>query len=58
MNYYAALDVSLRNIHVCVLDEKARSKQVLDGVASKVEKIVTHYSQSQRLLSATCGRGP
>ena len=26
MNYYAALDVSLRSIHICVMDEKGSIK--------------------------------
>jgi len=40
MNYYAALDVSLRSVYVCVVDEQGEIKGETK-LASEVEDIVS-----------------
>jgi hypothetical protein len=41
MNYYAALDVSLRSIHSCVIDAKG-SIQAAGQVPSEVEDVLDY----------------
>jgi len=45
MNYYAGLDVSLRSIHICVIDEQGEIKS--EGqVPSEVEHVVAYLDSS------------
>ena len=45
MIYYAALDVSLRSVHVCVIDEQGEIKAEAK-LPSEVEDIVTWLQES------------
>ena len=44
MNYYAALDVSLRSVHICVINEVGEI-QAEDEIASEVEAIIAFLAE-------------
>ena len=51
MIYYAALDVSLRSVHVCVIDEQGEIKAEAN-LPSEVEDIVTWLQDLDHPISA------
>ncbi len=51
MTYYAALDVSLRSVNVCVIDDQGEIKAETK-LASEVEDIVTWLQALDHKLSA------
>lgn len=51
MTYYAALDVSLRSVHICVIDD-AGNIQAEDKLDSEVEDIVAYLQDLHCPVSA------